>query len=84
MRPSVGKGGAHGCFVVEVLKGKEQARVLARRFVTKEEARDFFDRTVQAYRAKALREGVQYEVHPYQTETPRSTAPIEHFDWHAD
>lgn len=72
-RPSVGKEGAHGKFEVEVTLAATHARSIARRFKTEEEAKDFFDRTCNAYQQKANRERKAYAVSFYETKNERST-----------
>ena len=78
MRPSSGKKGVDGKYVVRVLSGPlSETRVLARRFVTEAEAREFFTRTVVVHQQKANREHRHYAVALYSTRTPRSTEPVE-------
>lgn len=74
MRPSAGKKGVDGKYVVRVLSGpRGETRVLARRFLTEAEAREFFTRTVVVHQQKANREHRLYAVTLYTTRTPRST-----------
>ena len=71
-RPSVGKAGTDGRFVVEVVN-HTGTRSFARRFVTQAEAEDFHTRTVSAHQQKANRERCWYVVALYETATPKST-----------
>lgn len=72
-RPSAGKEGTHGCFMVEVRKGTAfETRVLARRFVSVEEARDFYTRTVTAHQQKANRERTAFRISCYETASAKS------------
>ena len=71
------KAGTHGRFMVEVSDGEHGIhRLLARRFVTIEEAEDFHTRAVAAHQAKADREHRWYTVALYETATPKSTQNI--------
>lgn len=74
-RPSAGKEGVHGKFMVEVRKIKNIAtstRVMARRFVEEGDAVDFFHRTSAVHQQKANRERVQYAIAVVETKTERS------------
>lgn len=74
-RPSSGKEGVHGKFMVEVKKIKSwdaATRVMARRFLTEGEATDFFHRTSSVHQQKANRERVQYAIALVETKTERS------------
>lgn len=71
-KPSVGKAGTHGCFVVEVIKMPLRTRSLARRFMTYEEADDYHTRSVAAHQSMADRERTTYVIAMYETATPKS------------
>lgn len=72
-RPSVGKAGTDGKFVVEVVQADTGTRSFARRFVTQAEAEDFYARTVTVQQVKADREWKSVVVAVYETATPKST-----------
>lgn len=71
LRPSAGKAGTDGCFVVEVTHAGK--RSLARRFHTLSEAEDYHTRSVSAHQSQADRERRTYVVALYETATPKST-----------
>lgn len=71
-KPSAGRAGTNGCFVVEVIN-HTGTRALARRFKTLAEAEEFHTRSVGAHQAKADRERHWYIVALYETATPKST-----------
>ena len=73
-KPSVGKAGTHGCFVVEVTHAGK--RSLARRFHTREEADDYHARSVAAHQSMADRERTSYVISMYETATPKSAAVL--------
>lgn len=73
VRPSVGKVGTHGKFMVEVIRLPSGTRSFARRFLTEEEAKDFYDRTVHAHQQKANRERHAYVVAVFETKGERRT-----------
>jgi hypothetical protein len=76
-RPSVGKAGTNGCFVVEITKALTSTRSKARRWLTREEAQDFYDRSCSAHQQKANRERVSYTISFYRTETPKTKESCE-------
>lgn len=71
VKPSVGKKGVDGKYLVEVFNSAG-TRSLGRRFKTEREGKDFFDRTVSAHQQKANREQVSFVVTFYETVSPRS------------
>lgn len=74
-RPSVGKGGTHGKFLVEV-QHADGTRAIARRFLTEVEGQDFYDRTVNAHQQKANREQVAFTVSFIETASPKSRESV--------
>lgn len=72
-RPSVGRAGTNGCFLVEIRVHPDGPRSLARRFITEEEALKFYNQAVNAYEQKARRERVAYVALLFETKNPKST-----------
>lgn len=70
-RPSVGKKGVDGKYMVEVIN-HSGTRTLARRFKTEDEGKDFFDRAVAAHQQKVNREQRRYVVAFFETKSVRS------------
>ena len=64
-----------GKFMVEVKQAS--TRIMARRFATMEEAKDFFVRTSEVHQQKANREGHAYQVKAVATKDARSSKVVE-------